>query len=183
MLLFSTILEIQNTLTPEAFIQLVIDWNNSSIHPENIIQGIEWHGERNVRYGDDNLWMEIVEYPQKNIIAVRYEKVQKDGVIWDTDYIINFEEMRMSIRLDRSYLEEALVTNAEFSTPHFITMLIEKGYLKMDGKLAVSREPLVIGAENIQLLSEIITGNAKYQLPVIYVSKTNKTLTNYILIH
>lgn len=54
MLLFSTLLEINDTMTKDAFIQLVLEWNQGSPHEENIIQGIEWNGERNVRYGTDN---------------------------------------------------------------------------------------------------------------------------------
>ena len=49
MLLYSTLLEINVTLTKDAFIQSVIDWNLGSPHKENIIQGIEWHGQRNIR--------------------------------------------------------------------------------------------------------------------------------------
>ena len=41
MLLFSTVLDINDTLTKDAFIQLVIDWNQGSPHEENIIRGIE----------------------------------------------------------------------------------------------------------------------------------------------
>ena len=55
MLLFSTILSVTNKLTPESFISLVLDWNKSSNHPENIIPDIKWNGERNIRYGRDDL--------------------------------------------------------------------------------------------------------------------------------
>ena len=53
MLLFSTLLEINDTMTKDSFIQLVLEWNQGSPH-ENIIQGIEWNGERNVRYGTEH---------------------------------------------------------------------------------------------------------------------------------
>ena len=53
MLLFSTILEIDKKLTKDDFINLVIEWNQKG-HPESVISGIEWNGERNVRYEDEN---------------------------------------------------------------------------------------------------------------------------------
>ena len=53
MLLFSTVLDIKDSITPDDFIQLVIKWNNTSTHTENIVTGIEWQGERTARYGDD----------------------------------------------------------------------------------------------------------------------------------
>lgn len=41
MRLFSTLLEINETMTKDFFIQLVLAWNQGSPHEENIIQGIE----------------------------------------------------------------------------------------------------------------------------------------------
>ena len=70
MLLFSTILELKDTVSPDDFIQLVLKWNDTSSHIENRVDGIDWHGEHSVRYGTDNLWLEFVELPEKNIIAV-----------------------------------------------------------------------------------------------------------------
>lgn len=172
MLLFSTVLEINDCMTKDAFIQLVIEWNQGSPHKENVIADINWNGERNIRYGSDSLWLAIEEYRNRNIIAVRYEKTESDGVIWGTEYVMNFEEMKMSIRLDRSYLEEALTINPSFSTPHFITLLIQKGYLKKDGDLPISREPILISEENLQILVDVINGKKKYHFPVVYISRT-----------
>lgn len=172
MLLFSTLLEINDTMTKDAFIQLVLEWNQGSPHEENIIQGIEWNGERNIRYGIESMWLAIEEYRNENIIAVRYEKTEADGVVWDTDYVMNFNDMKMSIQLDRSYLEEALVIDPTFSTPHFITLLIEHGYLKDDGILPMLRKPIFIKADNVSLLTDVINGTARYRLPVVYISKT-----------
>lgn len=53
MLLFSTILDINDTMTKDDFIRLVIEWNQGSSHANNIISGIQWNGERNIRYGED----------------------------------------------------------------------------------------------------------------------------------
>lgn len=172
MILFSTVLEINDKMTKDDFIRLVIEWNQGSPHQDNIIQNIVWNGERNIRYGTENLWLDIQEYRNQNIIAVRYEKIEVNGVVWDTDYVMNFNEMKMSIQLDRSYLEEALVTETAFSTPHFITLLIEKGYLCDDGKLPVLRTPIFVRNDNLELLADVVNGKTKYQLPIVYVSKT-----------
>ena len=160
MLLFSTLLEINEKMTKDTFIQLVLKWNQGSPHEENIIRGIEWNGERNIRYGTDTMWLAIEEYRNENIIAIRYEKTETDGVVWDTDYVMNFNEMKMSIQLDRSYLEEALVIDPSFSTPHFITLLIEGGYLKNDGELPMLRKPTFIKTDNVSLLTDVINVNA-----------------------
>lgn len=172
MLLFSTVLPIKDTMTKDDFIQLAIEWNQGSPHPENIIPGINWNGERNIRYGTDDLWLAIEEYRNKNIIAIRYEKTESDGVVWDTDYVMNFDEMRLSVRLDRSFLESALTVDPKFSTPHFISLLIEHDYIEDDGDLSVSNKPVTIEDKDIEMLAKVINGESKYRLPVVYVSKT-----------
>lgn len=78
----------------------------------------------------------------------------------------------MSIRLDRSYLEEALTIDPKFSTPHFITLLIERGFVKKDGLLEVLKKPIFIDNSNIQILADIINGETIYRLPIVYISKT-----------
>lgn len=172
MLLFSTLLDINDSMTKDAFIRLALEWNQGSPHENNIIKGIEWHGERNIRYGDEDLWIDIEEYRNQNIIAIRYEKKEEDGAVWDTDYVMNFNTMKMAIRLDRSYLEEALAIDPKFSTPHFITLLIKRGYLKDDGELPVLRTPIVINSDKVEMMANIINGKIRYRLPVVFISKT-----------
>lgn len=172
MLLFSTVLPIKDTMTKDDFIRLVIEWNQTSPYPENIIPNIEWNGERNVSYGTDELDLAIEEYRNKNIIAIRYEKTETDGVVWDTDYVMNFDEMQLAVRLDRSYLESALNVNLKFSTPHFISMLIEHDYIEDDGNLPISNRPIIIEDSDVEMLAKIINGESQYRLPVVYVSKT-----------
>ena len=171
MLLFSTVLDINNGLSKDAFIQLVIKWNRETPHTENVIAGIEWNGERTIRYGTDKLFLEFLEYRNKNIIAARYSKSQDDGVVWTTDYIMNFTEWKMCIQLYRSFLSEALTVEQRFSTPHFITLLAEGGYLKNDGELRTLNRPYFIQESDIGQLSNIICGERNFRLPVVYVSK------------
>ena len=172
MLLFSTMLAINDSLTKDKFIELVIKWNQGSPHADSIISGIEWNGERNIRFEDGNLSLAIEEYRNGNIIAVRYEKKDDDGVVWNTDYIMNFTKRRMAIRLDRSYLESTVSPNSEFSTPHFISLLIDENYLEQDNDLAVSNKPYYVEYEKLGIIADIVNGK-RYRLPVIYVSRTN----------
>lgn len=159
-------------MTKENFIRLIIDWNQKSPHKENIISGIEWNGEMNIRYGNEKLWLDIEEYRNGNIIASRYEKAEDDGTFWDTDYVMNFNDMKLSIRLDRSFNEDAMQPYMEFSTPYFITSLIEGGYLKDDGNLPVSKKPYILEDKDLTMLASVINQETEYQLPVVYVSKT-----------
>lgn len=170
MLLFSTILKLNDTLTKDAFVRLVLQWNDTSKYKENMVSGIDWQGEYNVKYGTANLSLEFVDAPELHIMEVRHEKITEDAVAWDTDFIVNFEEGYISIILDRTYREDAPVMNGVFSTPHFITLLIGGGYLADDGNLPVLRTPTVITDEDALLVSDVVERRREYALPVIYVS-------------
>lgn len=134
MILFSTILKFNASLTKDAFVQLVLEWNSAYSN----------------KFGNDKLSLEFVDYPEKQIMAVRHEKITEDAVVWDTDYVVNFQEQYISIRLDRTYREDAFGMNGEFSTPHFITLLIEGGYLADDSNLPVLRTPTEITDEDCE---------------------------------
>lgn len=107
MLLYSTMLDVNDTLTKEKFIQLVIKWNQESQYEGNIIPGLVWDGQMNVRYGDDQHWLEIEEYRNGNTVAIRYQKVEEKGRIWNSDSVMNFVAGKMYIQLDRSFTEDA----------------------------------------------------------------------------
>ncbi|WP_202056462.1 hypothetical protein [Streptococcus danieliae] len=108
MLLFSTILNIDNYLTKDEFLKLVIEWNQGSRHNDNIITNLMWDGSYNQKFGNEKVSLDFKEYRNEDILAVRYEKKLDDGVIWNTDYIMNFKESKMSIMLDRSFTEDAI---------------------------------------------------------------------------
>ena len=173
MLLFSTILTITDSLTKDKFIELVIRWNQESPHADNIISGIVWNGERNVKFEDSNLSLLIEEYRNGNIIAARYEKKDDAGVVWNTDYIMNFTTKQMAIRLDRSYFENAVSLNSGFSSPYFISLLIAENYLEKDNGLPISSSPYYVEEDEIGLVADIVNGK-RYRLPVVYVSKTSE---------
>lgn len=172
MLLFSTILKIDKSLTKEAFLNLVIEWNQGSPHENNVIPNLKWDGSYNQKFGDETISLEFKEYRNEEIVAVRYVKKLDDGIIWKTDYIMNFKDYKMSIMLDRSFTEDAIGVDPLFTTPLFIKLLIEKGYVVNDNDLPVLMTPHLIDRENVSILTAVINGTKFYDLPVVYVSKT-----------
>ena len=172
MILYSTLLPITPALTPQVFIDLVLEWNRSDTHEENRIPDLAWNGEDNIRFGNDSVWLEIATLRPQSIVGVRYEKKDHKGTIWDTDYVADFAHHCLVIQLDRTYTEEALRESLAFSTPHFITLLMEKGYLALDGELPITREPLVMDPSNLPLLQRAIRHQDSHHLPLVYLSKT-----------
>ena len=172
MLLFSTILKIDKSLTRDDFLNLVIEWNQGSPHENNVIPNLNWDGSYNQKFGDETISLEFKEYRNEEIIAVRYVKKLDDGIIWKTDYIMNFRDYKMSIMLDRSFTEDAIGVDPSFTTPLFIKLLIEKGYVVNDNDLPVVMDPHMIDCENLNVLTAVINETKTYDLPIVYVSKT-----------
>ena len=54
MLLFSTILNIDKSLTKDDFLNLVIEWNQKSPHYDNVIPDLIWVLISAVRFLDNN---------------------------------------------------------------------------------------------------------------------------------
>ena len=173
MLLFSSILNITDSFTPDAFLRVVIAWNAESSRDENRVKGIFWQGEHTARFGMPDLWLEFVESSDGNIVAARHEKSTGDGIVWDSDFIVNFSERKIAVQLDRTYSEDALVIDGAFSTPHFISFLIRQGYLKDDRDLPILREPLEITDEQGEMICHLVNGERQYRLPVVLVFKSS----------
>lgn len=74
MLLFSTILNIDKSLTKDGFLSLVIEWNQGSPHEDNVIRNLKWDGSYNQKFGDETISLEFKEYRNEEIVAVRYVK-------------------------------------------------------------------------------------------------------------
>lgn len=171
MLLFSTILNITDKLNKKEFVDLLIEWNKGAKYKENVVSGVSWNGEKNIKFGTDKLSIEIIDYPEKDILAVRHEKITDDEVVWDTDFVVNFAERKIAIRLDRTFSEDALEMNAAFSTPHFISLLVEHGCLQDDQDLPVLRDPILITDSDLDTVQQVIKNKEYYELPVVYVAK------------
>ena len=73
-----------------------------------------------------------------------------------------------------------MATDAEFSTPHFVSLLMQEDYIKPDGELKFCRNALLISEENVSILSDIVKRKIRYQLPIVYynfgVSDFNQTV-------
>lgn len=171
MLLYSTRLAVTKEFSREALIRLVEEWNRSTPYRENLIPDFTWHGEENIRYGNDRLWLEIATVPRKPVTAVRYEKQDGLGRIWNTDYIVDHGRQQLVIQLDRTYTDGALRESLAFSTPHFISLLIDHGYLAPDGPLPVQRTPLDVGEAKLPLLQPLLADPGKCALPLVYISR------------
>lgn len=177
MLLYSAKFPVVETLGQDDFIQLVIKWNQES--PHNKMNGIQWDGSRNVRYEDGAMTLAIEELRAYNIVATRFRKEDERGVVWTTDFVLNFKEHILAIRLDRETTEDTISFIPTFSPPHLVKMIVKEKLAGMDNNLLISEHPITILKDNYEIIADIILEKKKYALPIVYITKT--WLGNYPL--
>ena len=171
MLLFSTKLPINQALTNDEFIKLVIKWNQGS--PYDKMKSICWDGySKNIKFKEEKKFLAIEELRAHNIVATRFRKEDENGVIWTSDFILNNNAKRLVIRLDRETTEDTTIFIPKFNAPHLVKMLIKGNYLDNDKGLEISNKAIVINKENYELIENIINKNERYMLPIVYVTKT-----------
>lgn len=171
MLLFSTKLPISQALTNDEFVKLVIEWNQGS--PYDKMESICWDGySKNIKFKEGKKFLAIEELRAHNTVATRFRKEDENGVIWTSDFILNNNEKRLVIRLDRETTEDTTFFVPKFNAPHLVKMLIKGNYLDNDKGLEISNKAIVINKENYELIESIIKKTERYMLPIVYVTKT-----------
>ena len=173
MLLLSTTLDTVARFTRDDFVKLLFKSIRENPHEENRIADLVWNNEKSISYGDHLCSLKIEHYRPGKTIAARYEKKSEDGAVWDTDYVFNYGESKLAIRLERSFSEDALKREGEFSPPYFIKYLIAAGVIEKDQDLEVSIHPIFLNEDNMSIVNNIRDGNSPYRLPVVLVTAVN----------
>ena len=170
MQIYSTVFPIKGTLSKETFVQLIIDWNQGSPHTR--IGNLHLDGSKNIKTEEGNLSLSIEELEAHNIIAARFRQVDQNNIIWTTDFIANFNDKKLAIRLDREATQETKRFTPSFKPPVFVNMILNQGYADTDVDLEITDQPIEINKKNYHIIESIILRRVKYCLPVVYVTKT-----------
>lgn len=109
---------------------------------------------------------------KSHIVAIRQEKVDK-GIHWQTDYILNLSQRSLQIQLSRTFRSGTMDFDRDFSTPWFISFLIDGGYLEPDGEMPIRKRPTVVTADTLDMFGGIVQGRHATRLPLVYVSRTD----------
>lgn len=112
---------------------------------------------------------------RSHIVAIRHEKIDQN-VRWQTDYILNLTFRRIQIQLSRTYQDGAQLER-EFSTPWFISFLIDGGYLEPDVETPILNRATAIDAGSLARLGDLAHGRSLTSLPIVYVSRTEDDAT------
>lgn len=171
MLIYSAKFPVRKNFVKEEFIRLTIEWNQKS--PYDKMSGIEWNEKLcNLRWQDNNKELMIDDLPESNVIASRFKKEDEFGVVWTTDFVLNYKEHMLVIYLDRETTESTINFTPTFSPPYFLKLVIRRGFAGKDKDLDVLDKAHTINLDNISIIEKIILRKERYSLPIVYVTKT-----------
>lgn len=171
MQIYSTTFPVKESLTQDALIHLVIEWNQGS--PHNRINNLKWDGKnRNIKFEEGNLSLAIEEIRAYNTIAIRFHQFDENNIIWNTDIVVNFNTRIFSIKLDRETTVDTIGFVPKFKPPVIVNMLLDKDYVGTDGDMKISDQPVTITKDNYKIIENIIRRDVTYSMPVIYVTKS-----------
>ena len=171
MQIYSTMFPIKESLSQDALIKLVIEWNQRS--PHNKMNNLKWDGKtRNVKFEEGNLSLAIEEIRAYNTIAIRFHQFDENNIIWNTDIVVNFNTHIFSIKLDRETTIDTIGFEPKFKPPVLVNMLLDKDYVGTDGDMQISDQPISITKDNYKIIEKIICREVTCSMPVIYVTKS-----------
>ena len=172
MITYTTKFPVNNSLTEDEFIRMVIKWNQGS--PYDKIEGIEWNGQFQELYWEaEHISLELQRIEEEGIIASRLQKEDQYG-IWTTDFILNLENQYMAVSVALVTTELTTDFSPTYLPPYFVKQVIYRGYAGWDSGLAVSQKPHSI-VECEELMTKMARKEVRMMLPVVYITENKET--------
>ncbi len=170
MIIYSTKIHVKDSLNTLAFINLAIEWNQSSSC--DAIPGLSWNGcnSYTTEYNNRKFCIQVLD--DDHIIAVHFQREDEGDVLWSQDFIL-YDGDESSPTLSVQILRESR-NNAPFvpdgKPPRFVCMLLDAGYGGMDYDLPISNKAIPVTFSNYSIIKDLIFQRKHYQFPIVYIS-------------
>ncbi len=172
MVVFSTMFYVKKSLTMERMTELAFEWANGS--PHYGFGNIAWNGGDSGEYisDDGKQKFSVIVSNDGNILAMRMENTDENNILWINDFVYESGEERnvLSVRLTRDADRESFIPD-RFNRPRLMKTVLREGYGDVDNDMEISDRVINITEKNIDIAENIICGNVKYIMPVVYVTR------------
>ena len=170
MIIYSTKIHVKDSFNTITFIELAIQWNQSSCY--DAIPNLSWDGSNSytAEYNHRKFCIQILE--EDHIVAIHFEREEQNDVLWSHDFILHDKEEpypTISIQILRE-TRSNLPFVPDGKPPRFVRMLLDAGYGAMDYDLPISNHAIPITFSNYFIVRDLIFQRRHYYLPVVYVT-------------
>lgn len=177
MLKFSTKLIVNDRLTRDIFIDLIVKWlsNNRNYNFGQIM----YDGSSEFCIHNERESLEISNYSEALTVHLVNNS---EGVIWTNDYVLTQTEDKkiLAIQLYSDASDLSVKLPESFHKPRILRQVVQRGYGGIDYDLPVSDEPYFITKDNVNIAHKLIMHESTYFMPVIYVSYPRYAIDNPI---
>lgn len=112
------------------------------------------------------------------IIGARHEMPDDEGRIWISEVTLNSRDSASALRVKTQCTIDKGSARAQTpKKPYFIKLAIEDAWPAKDGGFYVAQAPVMLGSNDVEFASNIISGASDAQLPVIYISRRDDEKT------
>ncbi|WP_036612952.1 hypothetical protein [Oribacterium sp. P6A1] len=129
-----------------------------------------WSGEESeeLKVGRNLLSYEIDK--ETGVVAFRVSITDNNDELWTTDIALNDKNNEIQLRLAREKRIASAEYDKNFNIPYMFKKLIRDCIGANDADLPVVDKPFFIDENNINIVADLVNGQKKYSMPVIYVS-------------
>jgi hypothetical protein len=171
---FSAEFPVRKDITKTKFCALGLAWargiKNSSLSG-NVPASVAGDDDVQFEAGGETLVFKSAISAVGFVVGLRHEKPEDSGRVWRTEAVLTnrgssatFRVTGQCIALDRS------VPVFTPTRPYLIKMAIENGWGDRDGTFEVTDNPTLLGDLDLDLAVELLSGETKTRLPIVYVS-------------
>lgn len=169
MLLCSSKLPVNEFLTTEIFVDLVIDWITQSRNYR--FNNIVWNGETEfIQHGKRGEILQIELFEDGNLCAIHFRATDNRRVEWTTDYILDLDNGILAFQLYRDVSSDTEYLHRAYDLPSLIQKVIDAGYFRSTNGINISDKPIFIYDDNVELVKKLILDQIAFELPVVYMS-------------
>lgn len=167
MQIYSTRFRVKKTFTSEEFVSSVKEWSRSRRCPITDTEGTEL----SFIAGDDDNYLEVISLESRNVIAARTHEETKGG-IWDTDFVLDYENNIVSVYVNRNISDTTLNMNSRSFMPGFISQIINNGFAEQSNGIEISDS--AVRVTDAEILRNAVNSEDEYSLPLVYLSNSSK---------
>lgn len=144
-----------------------------SVMISDTFRHLDWSPDKTLfKYEENETSVEYARDPVNRVMAFRFKSKDQNDEVWITDIAFNENTHIFQLRLACEKTTVDMHYNGMFHLPYFLRKLIDEGFGGNDGKLPVTDKAICITSENIDIVADIINGDNKYSLPVVFVTRS-----------
>lgn len=167
MQIYSTRFRVKEIFTPEEFVRNVKEWSRTRRCPVTDTEGTDL----SFIAGDDDNYLEVINLENKKVIAARTHE-ETSGGIWDTDFVLDYGNHVISVRVNRNISDTTLNINSRSFMPGFVTQIINGGFAEKSNGIEICDRAVTV--TDAEIIRNAVNSTDEYALPLVYLSAASR---------